>query len=268
VKYFDKKNNRLIFMGEKASPYYWDNQWDVENFKKVIENGKRNRLVTKTTTKFIPPDKSKKILEGGCGNGQFVYAFNELGYDSYGVDYAPKTVSRIKKIFPDLKVSVGDVRKLKFPDNHFDGYWSIGVIEHFFEGYSPIIKEIERIVRPGGFLFISFPHLSFLRKIKNKLGYYPPFDEKILNEKEFYQFALNHKEVINKITSQGFNLVKKIPYSGTKGLKDEISILKPLMQKIYDSNNILLKIINYGLSLALSRLRLSDHSILLVFCKK
>ncbi len=266
MTYFDNKNNRLVFMGKNASPDFWDNQWDVKNFEKIIRNGKNNRLIIKTTTNFIHPDKSKRVLEAGCGNGQFVYAFDELGYDSYGIDYAPKTISRIKEIFFNLKVSVGDVRKIDFPDNYFDGYWSIGVIEHFYEGYIPIITELKRVIKPRGFLFISFPHLSLLRKIKIKLKCYPIFNNTILEKEEFYQFALDHNQIIEEMQNNNFVLLQKTPYSGTKGLKDEIAFLKPILQKIYDSKNIFVRIFNYGLSLILSRF--SSHAILLVFRKK
>ncbi len=266
MKYFDKKNNRLVFTGKIASPDFWDNQWDVENFEKMVrKGGGKHNLVVKTTKKFIQPDKSKKILEGGCWNGQFVYAFDKLGYDAYGVDYAPKTVSKINNAFPELKVTVGDVRKLDFPDNYFDGYWSVGVIEHFLEGYLLITNEISRVLKPSGYLFITFPHMSILRKLKSKLGLYPVFDDKIIEKENFYQFALNYKKVIEKIEKNNFILLQKIPYSGTKGLKDEISFLQPVLQKIYDSKNIFLRIFNYGLSLISAKF--SSHAILLVFRK-
>jgi len=266
MKYFDKQNNRLVFVEKSASPDYWDSHWDIQNFKKIVENGIKNRLITKTTLKFIRPSKSKRVLEGGCGNGQFVYLFDKMGYDSYGIDYAPKTVAKIKTIFPDLKVSAGDVRKLDFADNYFDGYWSIGVIEHFFDGYESIISEMERIIKPGGFLFVIFPHLSILRKIKIKFGCYPIFDEKNADLKNFYQFAFDQRSVIKEIKKHDFTLVQTIHDNGIKGLKDEISLLKPSLQKLYDSRNILSRIINYGLSITLSAF--SGHAILLVFRKQ
>jgi SAM-dependent methyltransferase len=266
MKYFDNINNRLVHTNKNTSPEYWDVQWNKENFKKTILNGTKNILIKRTTKKYINPSKLKRILEGGCGNGQFVYAFDKLGYDSYGVDYAEKTILKTKKIFPNLKVFNGDVRKLDFPSNYFDGYWSIGVIEHFYNGYDSIIKEAERVIKPEGFLFITFPHLSLLRKIKIKLGNYPIFNSKLLEKEEFYQFILNDKDVRKKIENYGFSLVKKIRFSGFKGLKDEISCLNPLLQKIYDSKNKILLIINYGMSLILSGF--SNHVILLIFKKK
>ncbi len=263
MKYFDTAGNRLVFMEEEASPKYWDRQWDVENFEKTVKDGIHNRLITKTTLRFIHPTSSKKILEGGCGNGQFVYAFHTLGYDSYGVDYAQKTIDKIQNLFPELKVRIGDVRHLDFPDAYFDGYWSIGVIEHFFDGYESILNEIQRVIKPGGFLFITFPYLSPLRKIKIKLGCYPIFNKWIAKQSTFYQFALEHHQIIRQIEKHHFALIQKTPYAGTKGLKDEISLLRPLLQKIYDSKNVLLKIVSYGISILFSPF--SSHSILLVF---
>lgn len=264
-KYFDAQGNRLVFIEQEASPSYWDNQWDVTNFEETVKNGINNRLITKTTLKFIPPEKSNKILEGGCGNGQFVYAFDKLGYDAYGVDYAPKTITRIKESFPHLQVQAGDVRNLEFPDQHFDGYWSIGVIEHFFEGYQPIVSEIKRVLKPGGYLFLTFPHLSLLRRMKIRLGYYPSFINSPDQKDKFYQFALDHNHIIKELESNGFKLVRKTPYAGMKGLKDEAPLLKPWLQKIYDSKNILIKILNYGISFAFAPI--SSHSVLLVFKK-
>lgn len=265
-KYFDKKNNRLVFLDKAASPDYWDLQWNVENFKKVIEGGLKNRLVVRNTKKYLSPKKEIKVLEAGCGNGQFVYAFDKLGYDSCGVDYAKKTVEKTKSIFPDLKISVQDVRKLHFPDNHFDGVWSVGVIEHFFEGYDPIIKEMKRVLKSNGYLFITFPHMSILRRIKAKLKAYPQFESEILKEKEFYQFALDHSRVIKKIKRSNFKLIKKIPYSGTKGLKDEVFFLKNILQKIYDSENSFVTLISHGISVISAFF--SSHAILLIFRKK
>lgn len=265
MKYFDNSNNRLVHTNKTASPEYWDMQWDKKNFEKTVKNGINNILITRTTKKYIYPSKSKKILEGGCGNGQFVYAFDKLGYDSYGLDYAKKTILKIKSIFPDLKVNEGDVRKLDFPNNYFDGYWSIGVIEHFYEGYYNIIKEAERVIKPKGFLFVTFPHLSLLRKIKIKLKHYPVFNSKVLEKEEFYQFILDDKDVTKKIESLGFSLIKKNRFSGLKGLKDEATFLKPFLQKLYDSKNKILLVINYGMSLILSGF--SNHVILLVFKK-
>ena len=206
-KYFDKKNNRLVVISQLASSQYWDNLWSLKNLSEAIRKEGENKLVIYHTKKFIAPGKYKKILEGGCGKGQLVYSLNNLGYDVYGVDFAKKTINKIKEIFPELKVSYGDITHLNFPDNFFDGYWSRGVIEHFYNGYDMATKEMTRIIKPGGYLFLTFPVFSPLRKMMALLRQYPDFNEKNINKENFYQFILDSNAVRKDIEKLGFEII-------------------------------------------------------------
>jgi ubiquinone/menaquinone biosynthesis C-methylase UbiE len=265
MKYFDKKNNRLIFVSQKATSNFWDTHWNDTQLKESILAGKHDRFVAKNTKSFIPAEKTNKILEGGCGKGQFVYSLKLQGYDSYGIDYAEKTVTKINTALPELKVTLGDVTAIDFPDSYFNGYWSLGVIEHFYSGYTPTLKEMHRVIKPNGYLFLTFPYMSPLRRLKASLSKYTPFNAENFDESSFYQFALNYKNVQKDLEPLGFTLVKKKPFDGIKGLKDEISITKPLLQKIYDSKNIFLQIVGAVISRILAPF--SSHSILLIFKK-
>lgn len=265
MKYFDYKNNRLLFFNEEATPQYWDKHWENDNFRKIVRNGKKNRMILAETKKFLGRPKGQKILEGGCGRGQFVYALNELGYDVYGVDYAKNTVERINELFPELKVSFGDVKSLDFSNDFFDGYWSLGVIEHFFDGYDEIVSEMARVVKKNGFLFLTFPRLSPLRKLKARLRIYPDFKKSVFEMEKFYQFALDPKKVEARLKNFGFQLVSRKNRSGVKGLKDEIRFLSPLLQKIYNSDSLILKIFGFTISKIFAPF--AGHSILLIFKK-
>ena len=261
MKFYDKKNKRLVLFEQKANSGYWNRHWQVSDIVKNVKLGKNNRLIKKFTNKFLKP--GTKILEGGCGLGQNVYGLKEWGYDAYGVDFAKETIEKTKKAFSELKISAQDVRKLDFPDNFFDGYWSLGVIEHFWGGYDEILKEMKRVVKPKGYLFLTFPYMSLLRKWKAKLGIYKPLNNP--EENTFYQFILNHKKVKSDIEKYGFKLVSTYPFDATKGIKDEISLLRPIFQKVYDSQNILAKAVKF-LNLILFS-KVAGHSILLVFQK-
>ena len=107
--------------------------------------------------------------------------------------------------------------------------------------------------------------MSPLRKIKAKLGIYKKLNSENFEIDKFYQFALNYPQVIKDIEKIGFKVVYKKSFDGIKGLKDEIPILKPIFQIIYDSNNIILRVLALILSKILSPI--SSHSVLLVFRK-
>lgn len=115
MKYYNVKNKRLIMLEEKANSDYWDKHWQSNNFVEKVKLGAKNRFIKKITKKYLTP--ASKILEGGCGTGQNVYGLNCWGYDAYGVDFAENTINKIKREFPNLKVSEQDVRKLKFLNN-------------------------------------------------------------------------------------------------------------------------------------------------------
>ena len=193
--YYDKKYKRLVMFGEKATPDFWDKQWQADDFKNRVEEASKIDLVERETKLFLKPGKAK-ILEGGCGDGHFVLSLSRAGYDCIGVDYAQKTIEKIKQALPSLKVCLGDLRSLPFSENSFDGYWSLGVIEHFYNGYDDVLKEMKKVIKPSGYLFLTFPAMNPIRKIKAKLGIYPNYNEETENLDEFYQFFLEPNEVI------------------------------------------------------------------------
>ncbi len=267
MKYYDKKNNRLVFVKRSATPDFWDEQWNVANFRKAIEAGRHERFVSRTTTRYIFAGKGKRILEGGCGKGNFVYSLSCRGYDAYGVDFAEKTVARINSAMPELNVIVADVRKLPFENNYFDGYWSLGVIEHFYEGYNKIAEEMARVIKPGGYLFLTFPYMSPLRRLKAKFESYPPLSHQETEPDGFYQFALDSTQTRKYFERLGFECVQEKPFEGFKGLKEEVApSAKKFLQKIYDCKYFLCRIIDFMLSTILAPV--CGHTILLVLRKK
>jgi len=232
-RYYDKVKNRLVYIGKKASSSFWDDHWNIDNLKKAVEANKNNRFILNSTKMFL---QKGKILEAGCGIGDNVYCLHHNGYSAFGVDFAENTVKKTNSLFPELNITKGDVRNLKFEDAFFDGYWSLGVIEHFYEGYKDILNEIQRVTKKGGYVFLTFPYLSPLRRLKVRFGIYNKFIEDNCDLKNFYQFIFDDKMVKHDFEKKGFILRYMKPKGGLKGLKDEVLVLKPILQRLYDYN--------------------------------
>lgn len=264
MRYYDNIQKHLVYIEESATPEFWDKQWEDERLRQSILAGANERFVYPMTRRFLKP--GSRILEGGCGKGQFVYSLQSRGYDAVGIDFAQQTVEKVRSLFPDFPIRFGDVRKLDIPDQTFDGYWSLGVIEHFPGGYDDIAKEIYRVLRSGGYLFLTFPYMSPLRRLKAFLGAYPKHQAERFDREHFYQFALSAPSTIQRFESSGFELVLKKPYEGFKGLKDEAGLLKPCLQAIYDNKTFFAQALGYILSWLLAPV--AGHAVLLVFRKK
>ena len=269
IKFYDKKNDRLIFCNEGASSSFWDRHWGerVMDLKGQMEGFLGNRWILDYVEKYLE-DVGGWILEGGCGMGGYVYCLDSAGYNVIGIDYAKKMVDKIKLSYSDLRIECQDVRGTLFEDNYFSIYFSFGVIEHFYEGYDSILKEAFRILKDGGYWVVSFPQISLLRRAKIYFKGYEEYsvcglDDRGVRER-FYQFALNSDRVMRDIEGFGFELVDRSKYDGIKGFKDEVSILKSFLQSIYDGKRGL----RYRYLLDIILKPIASHMAILVFKKK
>ena len=121
---------------------------------------------------------------------------------------------------------------------------------------------MRRTVVNGGFVFVGFPYMSPLRRLKAKLGLYDEFQGS--RKADFYQFALNPDTVVNNFKAMGFTLLYAKPGSGLKGFKDEVTQLKPLLQRLYDyhGDNLAVKGFRFILDKLLSSF--AGHTMFLV----
>ncbi|MBC7879018.1 MAG: class I SAM-dependent methyltransferase [Anaerolineales bacterium] len=234
MKVYLTDKQALAFYKQQATSKFWDKHWSTTDLQTVLRNSVDDRLFIPAVKRHLP--KESVVLEGGCGMGHIVHALQYQGYKAIGIDFASETIKNINEAVPELDVRFGDVRALDIPDASLDGYISVGVIEHFWDGYTPIINEMRRTLRPGGFLFISFPYMSPLRRLKVFLKLYPIAEKQELNGQvdTFYQFALSPSCFQADLEALGFQLKEFLTYSGLKGFKDEVSLLQPWLQEVYE----------------------------------
>lgn len=263
-KTYDKERDRIVFYNKKANSQFWEEYWR-ENYgsnpSHYIAGYKNNKFVLNLAKKYLD-NKNGRILDGGCGVGGFVYCLQHAGYNSIGIDYSGETVKVAKECYPGLNIQKQDVRNTSFEDNFFSIYFSFGVIEHFYEGYERILLEAARIIKPGGYLIISFPQISLLRRIKVNLNLFA--QNQSVDKEHFYQFALNPEMVIGDIEHLGFQFVRKSQYDGIKGFKDEVTIFRPFLQVIYEVGKLYI----FRLIIDSILKGLSSHMAILVMKKK
>ena len=95
-----------------------------------------------------------KMLEPGCGRGEFLKNFKDLGLDVVGVDASPEAIAFVDGL--DIKLCDIENEKLPFDDNTFDVIYSKSFIEHLYypEKY---LEEAYRVLKPKGMLLTLVP---------------------------------------------------------------------------------------------------------------
>ena len=99
--------------------------------------------------------KAQKLLDVGCGRGEFLAGFVALGMSGYGVDQNLDAASKICDS-KNLRLSNIEQDGLPFPDNYFDVVFSKSVIEHFHDP-DKFLSEAVRVLKPGGTILTMCP---------------------------------------------------------------------------------------------------------------
>ncbi|VAW76809.1 hypothetical protein MNBD_GAMMA14-496 [hydrothermal vent metagenome] len=107
----------------------------------------------------IPWVPNGKLLDIGCGNGEYLLRMKSIGWQCKGVEFNDKAVSICRK--HDLDIFQGDLAAASFNDASFDFVTAHHLIEHVPDPHT-LMKEIVRITRPGGFVLIRTPNSESL----------------------------------------------------------------------------------------------------------
>lgn len=107
-------------------------------------------------------NKQDRLLDIGCGRGEFLRGFIECGVSGYGVDQSRSAA----KYCPDAELRTADLENepLPYPDGFFDVVYSKSVIEHFYHP-ERLVRDMFRVLKPGGLAITLCPDWEFNYRI-------------------------------------------------------------------------------------------------------
>jgi ubiquinone/menaquinone biosynthesis C-methylase UbiE len=124
--------------------------------------------------------KNAKLLDAGCGPGMWTEFFSGKGFHSEGIDLSEGMITLAKKLVPDGKFQVMDMRKLKFENASFDAVCAAYSLCHIETKDVPaVLSEFARVLSKGGLL------LLLLQEGRGEEIMPEPFDTK---QKMFFKY--------------------------------------------------------------------------------
>lgn len=137
----------------------WEHLWQQPE---VIQRGwHRPSPVVVALAQGFYDAGARRALDLGCGPGRHTYALAKLGYTTSATDVSPTALAHCREWLAseglEATVREADMRSLPFEDGIFDFVVSYNVIYHATrDGVTQTLAEIERVLRPGGHLFVTF----------------------------------------------------------------------------------------------------------------
>jgi len=133
-------------------------------FSEFVEGQTAEELAIEALREVTP----SRVLEIGCGLGEFAERINrDLDVDVTAVDLSPRMVELTRH--RGVNATVADAQDLPFANGEFDCVVANWVIHHFPDADAGV-REMRRVMRPGGRLVAATFSSEHMRDVYDWLG--------------------------------------------------------------------------------------------------
>lgn len=163
---------RARFAGRTAPPgaagsprSEWDSYWSGQRrggagLYDILASFYREHVIKRALNHFLRRHfpAGARVLHAGCGGGQVdIDIVRHL--DVTALDISTAALHRYARENRGRALIVGgDLFRLPFADTSFAGVYNLGVMEHFqAEQIVPLLRELHRVLRPGGRVVLFWP---------------------------------------------------------------------------------------------------------------
>ena len=148
----------------KLSNGYWNERYGTQRHPAssmgvwIAKFFSRRRETLDIAFRYLPkPTPGQRLLDIGCGNGDFLIHAQEAGWQVCGLEPDPKAAATTRE--RGLEVLVGTVDLLASESSCFDAITLSHVIEHVHEPRQ-LLQAVHRLLKPGGMVYIETPNIK------------------------------------------------------------------------------------------------------------
>jgi SAM-dependent methyltransferase len=135
---------------------YWAKVRVIGLFANLYRKTFLSRPMSKMIEKYFPT--SGVFLEAGCGSATDTFHYEKKDRKFIAMDISRAALELAIQQKNIDEAQLGDICYMNFPDNHFDGIWNLGVMEHFVHpDMAKAFSEMRRVLKPGAHVILLWP---------------------------------------------------------------------------------------------------------------
>jgi SAM-dependent methyltransferase len=121
----------------------------------VLQALRRDRVRT------LAPGRPGRVLDVGCGDGSFLAALDQQGWDVFGTELSESIAATARQRLGD-RVHVGAIEKIRCAESSFDLITFWHVLEHL-DDPAQALAEARRLVKADGRIVVAVPNIESLQ---------------------------------------------------------------------------------------------------------
>ena len=146
-------------LGAIYSAHYFLGDGTRESEETVLALKRQTAALYLNQLRRLVKAKAPRLLELGCGRGEFLMEAHARGFDVYGVEYSHHAVDAANKRLGGNRVCAGTIEESDLADESFDVCVFVDVIEHVRDPRR-FLAAVGRVLKPGGLAYVVTPSLD------------------------------------------------------------------------------------------------------------